>query len=132
MPLVWAHSEYVKLRRSSHDGRVFDTPPQTVQRYQLKKTGSSNAIWRFNHKCRTITRGKTLRLEVLAPAMVHWSADYWRTAKDTQTRDNGLGVHVADLPSNNLPAGGMIIFTIYWPEQNRWEGVDYSVIVSNR
>ena len=33
MPLVWAHAEYLKLCRSLKDGRVFDTPPQTVQRY---------------------------------------------------------------------------------------------------
>ena len=26
MPLVWAHAEYLKLRRSLHDGRVFDLP----------------------------------------------------------------------------------------------------------
>ena len=26
-PLVWAHAEYLKLRRSLQDGRVFDTPP---------------------------------------------------------------------------------------------------------
>jgi glucoamylase len=32
-PLLWAHGEYVKLRRSIRDGRVFDTPPQTVKRY---------------------------------------------------------------------------------------------------
>lgn len=32
-PLVWAHSEYIKLRRSIHDGKIFDQPPQTVQRY---------------------------------------------------------------------------------------------------
>jgi len=66
MPLVWAHAAYVKLSRSLRDGRMFDTPPQTVQRYQVKKTGSPNTIWRFNHKCRTVMRGKMLRLEVLA------------------------------------------------------------------
>jgi hypothetical protein len=27
MPLVWAHAEYLKLRRSLRDGRVFDLPP---------------------------------------------------------------------------------------------------------
>ena len=32
MPLMWAHAEYIKLRRSLRDGRVFDMPPQTVQR----------------------------------------------------------------------------------------------------
>ena len=26
MPLVWAHAEYVKLRRSLREGRAFDTP----------------------------------------------------------------------------------------------------------
>ena len=32
-PLVWAHSEYIKLRRSLLDGKIFDQPPQTVERY---------------------------------------------------------------------------------------------------
>ncbi|MEO7996531.1 MAG: glycoside hydrolase family 15 protein [Gemmatimonadaceae bacterium] len=33
MPLVWAHSEYVKVLRSLHEKRVFDCPPQTLKRY---------------------------------------------------------------------------------------------------
>jgi glucoamylase len=37
MPLVWAHAEYLKLRRSLRDGRLFDLPPQTVQRYLIEK-----------------------------------------------------------------------------------------------
>ena len=32
-PLLWAHGEYIKLRRSLRDGRVFDAPPQTFKRY---------------------------------------------------------------------------------------------------
>lgn len=32
-PLLWAHGEYVKLRRSLRDGQVFDAPPQTFTRY---------------------------------------------------------------------------------------------------
>ena len=33
MPLVWAHSEYVKLLRSLHDGKVWDMPPQPVDSF---------------------------------------------------------------------------------------------------
>lgn len=33
MPLAWAHAEYLKLCRSLHDGRIFDQPVQTVERY---------------------------------------------------------------------------------------------------
>jgi glucoamylase len=130
MPLVWAHSEYVKLKRSLRDGRVFDTPPQTVQRYQVKKTSSLYAMWRFNNKCRTIMRGKTLRLEVLAPATVRWSDDGWHTVHDTSTRDTGIGVHCADLPTKELPTGSVVVFTMYWPVVNKWEGTDFSITIT--
>mgnify|MGYP002261267996 CR=1 FL=1 len=58
MPLLWAHAEYVKLLRSLGDGRVFDTPPQTVQRYVKDKVESNRATWRFNYKCQSIQAGK--------------------------------------------------------------------------
>jgi len=35
MPLVWAHAECVRLQRSLQDGKLFDLPPQTVQRYLI-------------------------------------------------------------------------------------------------
>ncbi len=130
MPLVWAHSEYVKLIRSLQDGRVFDTPPLTVERYQVEKRTTPYSIWRHNHKTRTVRAGRTFRIEVLQPAVIHWSADYWRTAQDVETRDTGLGVHVADLPTKGLLAGGMIIFTVYWPGTKKWEGVDYSIAIA--
>src|SRR5438034_714606 len=50
MPLAWAHAEYVKLRRSLHDRRIFDMPPQTHRRYTGEWTAPRYAVWRFNHK----------------------------------------------------------------------------------
>jgi len=129
MPLVWAHAEYVKLRRSLQDGRVFDMPPQPVQRYLKERTGSRFAIWRFNHRRRTIPAGRTLRVEVLAPATVHWSADGWKTIRDTNTQDTDLGMHVADLATDKMQAATRIDFTFYWPSAGRWEGVNFAVTV---
>ena len=60
--------------------------------------------------------GKVLRLEVFAPALVHWSTDGWQTTHDTPTRDTGLGIHFADLPTERLPPGSEVVFTFYWPE----------------
>jgi glucoamylase len=131
MPLVWAHAEYIKLRRSLREKRVFDLPPQTVRRYLAERTESSHAAWRFNHKLRSMPSGKTLRLEVLAPARVHWSADGWQTTQDADTYDTGLGVHVADLPTEQLQVGAQVIFTFYWPMADRWESVDYAVAVDS-
>jgi glucoamylase len=128
-PLVWAHSEYIKLRRSLRDGRIFDQPPQTVQRYQIEKPKRQIFGWRFNNKARSVPRNKTLRLVLLTPALVHWSIDGWKTSVDTKTRDTGLGTYTLDLPTASLPAGNQILFTFYWPQENRWEGTNYTVVV---
>jgi glucoamylase len=126
-PLVWAHSEYVKLRRSIRDGKIFDQPPQTVKRYLIEKHGRPHVGWRFNNKVRTIPRNQTLRIGLLKPARVHWSIDGWKTVHDTDTRDTGLGLYTLHLPTASLPVGGQVVFTFYWPEESRWEGTDYSV-----
>lgn len=130
MPLVWAHAEYVKLLRSLHDGRVFDMPPQTVQRYLVEQTESPCIVWRFNHKVRSLPAGKVLRVETLAPAVIHWSDDDWNTVHDAGTRDTGLAIHIADLATASLPEGTHVTFTIYWPGADHWEGTDFVVDVS--
>ena len=126
-PLVWAHAEYIKLRRSLRDGRIFDQPPQTVHRYVVEKRRCTYFAWRYNNKPRSIPCGKILRLDMLSPAMVHWSFDGWRTSQDSNTRDTGLGVHSVDLPTEKLRVGEEVNFTLYWPESNRWEGTDFAV-----
>ena len=72
--------------------------------------------------------GKALRIEVLAPAMVHWSSDGWATSYDSHTAENAFGVHCVDLPtartvgpprrSSSLSAGST---------DARWENVDFRV-----
>jgi glucoamylase len=129
MPLVWAHSEYVKLSCSLRKGHVFDMPPQTVQRYLMKKIRSPYVTWSFGFKCRSIPPQKILRLELRASARVRWSTDRWHTVHDNRTRDTGLGIHVFDVPADGLLTGTMILFTFYWPETGQWEGADFVVAV---
>ena len=126
---MWAHSEYIKLRRSLHDGRVFDQPPQTVQRYLVEEKKATYFGWRLTNKCRSVPHGKKLRLVLSAPALVHWSFDSWQNTADINTRDTGLGTYVADLSADRLSVGSEIVFTFYWLQEQRWEGVNYSVVV---
>ena len=128
-PLVWAHSEYVKLRRSLRDGKIFDQPPQTVQRYLVEKPTRQIFGWRFNNKTRSLPRYKKLRLVLLNPAMVHWSIDDWKSSQDTNTRDTGFGTYILDLPTASLPPGSKVDFTFYWPQESRWEGKNHNVTV---
>jgi glucoamylase len=55
--------------------------------------------------------------------------DGWQTIHDTATRDTKLDVHVANLDTVSLRTGGGVDFTWYWPEANRWEGIDAGVRV---
>ncbi len=127
MPLVWAHAEYVKLSRSLKDKKVFDMPPQTYKRYVEDKVESKYALWSFNNKCREIDLGKIFRIETLAKTKIRWSEDGWKTFSDTQTKDGGLGIHFADIPSNKLKTGSKIQFTFYWPDSKNWENEDFLI-----
>jgi len=128
-PLVWAHSEYIKLRRSLADRKVFDQPPQTVERYLKNKVSAKYFNWRFNNKTRTLPRGRKLRILLMDAAQVHWSFDNWQTVNDSDSADSGWNIQHLDLPTETLSAGRQIVFTFYWKAAGRWEGTNYQVIV---
>jgi len=130
MPLVWAHAEYIKLRRSLHAGRVFDMPQPTVSRYLSgKRAVAAHDIWRFSHRIRALPVGRKLRIELKSPATVRWSANGWKSTLETTTRDTGYGLHVADLPTTKVPKGSTVEYTFYWTESDKWEGRNFSVEV---
>jgi glucoamylase len=128
-PLVWAHAEYVKLLRSLKDGVVFDVPPQTRARYVAGVNTPTLATWRFNQKCRTIRAGLALRIELPAPAVVHYGLNGWDAPDDARTEDSSLGIYFADLPTARLEPGQVVVFTFLWLADERWEGADYRVTV---
>jgi len=130
MPLVWAHAEYIKLCHSLKHKAVFDMPELTRERYIKSKAKVDWEIWRFEHPCDTVPRGKYLRIETSAPALVRWSADDWKTSSDAATRDTGLGVYDIDLKANGAQAGN-ILFTFYWQEAKHWENRDFKVRIAD-
>ena len=129
MPLVWAHAEYIKLRRSLVEGKIWDQPPQTVQRYIEEKVESPFAIWRFGHKARTQPQGTRLRIELRGPARVHWTRDEWKKVDEIETHDTSLGMHLVDLPTDGLNSREKVQFTFFWTTADRWEGTNFAVTV---
>jgi hypothetical protein len=120
------------LKQHSDDlGRTPPAPEELRLRRQLQglleRVSSDRAIWRFDRQRRSIIAGEALQLETRAPAVIRWSSDGWKTCHDTETRDTGPGLHIVDLPTMGLPAGGRVQFTFRWPETGRWEGRDFAV-----
>ena len=126
MPLLWAHSEYVKLQRSVADAKVFDRMDIAYDRYvagSLKRRPI--AVWKFNRRVPVVPIGTLLRIQADLPFLLHWTSDEWHSSTDTSSTATALGIHFVDIQVP--PQDGSIRFTFLWTEENRWEGQDYEV-----
>jgi glucoamylase len=130
MPLVWAHAEHIKLLRSLTDGAVFDRPPQPARRYLRERKPARVRSWRPDWRTPSVPASRILRLDLPAPALVHWSDDAWQTRHDLTTRDIGLGIHVVEIPTKGLAPGHTIVFTWQDMGSGEWLGSDHTVIVA--
>ena len=130
MPLVWAHSEYIKLCYSIKQKKIFDMSPHTEERYIKKKIACPFVVWRFSWPCTIVPKGKNLRIETEAEAMIRWSADRWKTIQDTDTWDTRLGIYVADIELKETETD-KIYFTFFWKKANHWENQNFSIGVEH-
>jgi glucoamylase len=126
-PLAWAHAEYIKLLRSTKDGRVFDRLPEVADRYlSAERQSKPLEIWGFLYPLASMSRGKTLRIVADAPFRLRWSNNDWQTEQDTESISTGIGISFVDLlPGNAEPSSYR--FNFYWPQTGNWEGRDFLV-----
>jgi glucoamylase len=130
MPLMWAHAEYIKLLRSTADGRVYDTIPEVVERYQTHRGNLKQLeVWKPNREVRFMRSGATLRIQADSKFTLHWSSDDWKTVHDAQSASNALEIDYVDVPNPAGEIGSSLRFTFHWTEDDRWEGQDYAVSV---
>jgi len=131
MPLLWAHSEYLKLQRSAADGKIFDLIDSVFERYV---SGASERqpieVWKFNRQVPAIASGTRLRIQANSPFLLHWTSDEWQHATDTRSQSTTVGIAFVDLSFSEQKAP--IRFTFLWLDDNRWEGKDYEVEVRHR
>ena len=129
MPLLWAHSEYVKLHRSAADGKIFDSVEAAYDRY-IMGDGERKTIeiWKPNRQVQIVPAGTLLRIQADSPFLLHWTSDDWQRPIDTRSQGTAVGIEFVDIPVPNQQKNP-IRFTFLWLEENRWEGKDYIVNV---
>jgi glucoamylase len=131
-PLVWAHSEYLKLLRSAVDGQIFDCLSCVKQRYGVApgtRTFKSNLeIFQTSRPVTALAAGMTLRAVDTARFRMVYSLDGWKTNAAMESKPVGYAGFYADIPT---AAGwsGTIAFTFYWPGQDKWLGRNFEVSV---
>lgn len=130
MPLMWAHSEYIRLLRSLRDGQVFDLLPPVADRYLNTRTRNPVfEMWKFNRQVRRVDSGRTLRVLARARFALRWTSNQWETVFDTHSTATSIGIHYVDLPTTKGQTG-KLQFTFNWTDAERWEGRNFSVAVT--
>jgi glucoamylase len=126
IPLMWAHAEYVKLLRSSVQGRVFDLIEPVAERYLKPRIRTPLEVWKFHRQVQKVKAGTTLRVLGRTAFMLRWTMDNWATATNSESKGTSLGSNFVDL---QIPNGqsGKVCFTFFWKERNEWEGKDFRV-----
>jgi glucoamylase len=126
MPLVWAHAEYLKLLRSVTDGRVYDRIPIVEDRYAKGESSCHLEVFKLRRQIDRIPSGKTLRITAHNRFKVSWTADGWKTNNMKESSTVGYAGSFVDIPTTREQTGA-VSFTLYWIEENRWEGRNFDV-----
>jgi glucoamylase len=131
-PLVWAHAEYLKLLKSVVDGEVFDCLSVVKERY-AGEPGQRNfankiEIFQTSRPVARLKAGMTLRVVDTARFRMTYSVDGWKTVLTKDSKPVGYAGYCADVET---VAGqtGTIVFTFYWPGQDKWLGRNFEVVV---
>jgi glucoamylase len=130
MPLVWAHAEYLKLLRSAFDGEVFDRIPPVERRYAKGHTHSNIEVFKLRRMLKSVEAGRVLRIIARQHFCVLWSADNWKTNATIDATALGCVGSFADLPTTKEQTG-QLSFTLFWTEENRWEGRNFDVALES-
>lgn len=96
----------------------------------MSRGAGKPVVWRFGSQCTEIAAGHNLKIEVDAPAMIHWSDNGWSTTYDVATRECSGSKHEVELPTATLAPGTGVVFTFYWKDAAHWEGRDFLVMVA--
>ena len=131
VPLLWAHAEYVKLRRSAADGKSCDLIEAVYDRY-VRDQGQRDPmeVWKFNRQVPSIEIGTRLRIQADSPFLLHWTTDEWLHSTDTRSTATGVDIEFVDLQLPDQKT--RIRFTFLWLDENRWEGNDYKIELQAR
>jgi hypothetical protein len=59
---------------------------------------------------------------------LRWSADHWKTWRDSDSRPTGIGGAYFDVSPEDARAE--IDFTFFWPDRSQWEGQDHHIDIA--
>jgi glucoamylase len=129
MPLVWAHSEYIKLLRSAADGKVFDVIPEVARYQHAPQTCKLIEMWHLRWQVPEVRPNFTLRILGGEPFRLLYTVSGWETSDGIDSAETSFGIDYVDI---YFPIGQQapLEFTFHWKASDRWQGENFKVAVA--
>ena len=128
MPLVWAHSEFLKLLVAREEGSPLEQLRTVHDRWNGERPNASTWHWRDSVPIQKLPRRTALLIEANRPFMLHLGHDGWGDTRDIQSRVVGLDVHAVRLTAGALGGWRAIQFTRKFDDG--WEGRDWEIVLA--
>lgn len=129
-PLMWAHSEYIRLLRSIRDGEPFDRIPAVVDRYTGGEDGQTSCraleVWKPNRQISQWQTNRGLRIQAPGRFTLRWTKDEWATEEDIAATETVFNISYVDIPVDDAQSAP-VRFTFHWTDEERWEGQNYTI-----
>jgi glucoamylase len=128
-PLVWAHAEYLKLLRSMMDGVPVDRIEAVYERYCRRRQPAGVEIFSLSRQAPSVRAGRKLRVISPRHFRLHWTPDNWNTVFNQESVNVGYAGFFADIDGLYTSRASSLSFTLFWVNENRWEGRNFEVKV---
>ena len=126
MPLVWAHSEFLKLLVSRAQGRPVEMLRAVEERYHGGGHKPETYHWRVDAPFDALPAGCDLLIEMAQPFVLRFGFDGWQGAADRPSEPLPFGRQGVRMRPAELTGHQAFDFTWRTGPQ-AWTGIDYRV-----
>jgi glucoamylase len=127
MPLVWAHSEFLKLLYARQRKRPLEYLKCVEAHLQQDSAQRRAWHWRPDTPFGALPPGRDLLIDLAVPFVLHLGFDGWQAVRDKASTALPFGRHGVRLTPEDFAHWQIANFTFYFPDADRWQGSDYIV-----
>lgn len=128
MPLMWSHSEFLKLLVAREQGRPVELLEAVTRRYGATPPKAKYARWRNETPVTSLNGERILLIEDRQPFLLHFGWDGWRGVEELRAQPLPFGLWGVVITPPRAAGHSELNFTRRYGEH--WEGQDHTVLLA--
>lgn len=128
MPLIWSHSEFLKLLIARDRGQPVELLDVVRKRYGKRVPKAKRTRWRNETPIATLAAGRTLVIEDRHPFTLRFGWDGWQSVEDLPAEPLPFGLWGVTIAPDSSKGRSELNFTRRYGED--WEGRDHTVAIA--